>query len=109
MAALASAQQQGERGHEAWALRQLGELACHRTPPDLEGAATHYRQADAIARELGMRPLQARCHLALAELHANTGNADAARAQLAAADELFAAMVMTNWRTRVSELRMRLR
>jgi CO/xanthine dehydrogenase Mo-binding subunit len=109
VAALASAQQQGERGHEAWAVRQLGELACHRTPPDLEGAATHYRQADAIARELGMRPLQARCHLALAELHANTGNADAARAQLAAADELFAAMAMTNWRTRVSELRMRLR
>jgi CO/xanthine dehydrogenase Mo-binding subunit len=67
-----------------------------------EGAATHYRQADAIARELGMRPLQARCHLALAELHANAGNPDAARAELAAADTLFAAMA--SWRTRVSGL-----
>jgi hypothetical protein len=39
-----------------------------------------------------MRPLQARCHLGLAELYAKGGNARAARAELTAADELFAAM-----------------
>jgi ATP/maltotriose-dependent transcriptional regulator MalT len=104
IAALASAQQQGERGHEAWVLRQLGELACHRMPPDFDGAATHYRQAEALAREMGMRPLEARCHLALAELHVNTGKTDAARAELAAADTLFAAMAMTSWTTRVRGL-----
>jgi DNA-binding SARP family transcriptional activator len=109
IAALASAQEQGERGHEAWVLRLLGELACHRTPPDRDRAATHYRQADAIARELGMRPLQARCHFSLAELHANTGKSDAARAELSAADTLFAAMTMTSWRKRVNALEMQLR
>jgi tetratricopeptide (TPR) repeat protein len=108
-AALASAQQQDERGHEGWVLRQLGDLACHGAPPDLEGAATRYRQADVIARELGMRPLQARCHLALAELLEKSGKPDAARAELAAADELFAAMAMTNWRRRGAELQTRLR
>jgi DNA-binding SARP family transcriptional activator len=109
MAALASAQEQGERGHEGWALRLLGELACRRAPPDLDRAATHYRQADAIARELGMRPLQARCHLALGELHVNARQADAARAELATADELFALMAMTNWRRRVNALKVMLR
>jgi DNA-binding SARP family transcriptional activator len=108
-AALASAQQQDERGHEGWVLRQLGDLACHGAPPGLEGAATRYRQADVIARELGMRPLQARCHLALAELLEKSGKPDAARAELAAADELFAAMAMTNWRRRGAELQTRLR
>ncbi|PYN82835.1 MAG: hypothetical protein DMD96_04855 [Candidatus Rokuibacteriota bacterium] len=83
-------------------LRLLGELASHRPAPDLDRAATHYRQADAIAREFGMRPLQARCHFALGELHVNVGKPDDARAQLAAADELFAVMGMTDWRKRVN-------
>jgi DNA-binding SARP family transcriptional activator len=109
IAALASAREQTERGHEAWVLRLLGELACFRTPADLDRAATNYREADAIARELGMRPLQARCHLALGELHVNAGRPDAARAELAAADELFAAMAMTNWRRRVNAVKVLLR
>jgi len=107
-AALARAQEQGERGHEAWAHRLLGELACHRTPPDLEGAAAHYGQAGAIARALGMRPLQARCHLGLAELHASAGKPDAARAELAAAASLLAAMMMTSWRGQAQALAARL-
>jgi DNA-binding SARP family transcriptional activator len=108
-AALASAQEQEERGHEAWVLRLLGEIAGHRTPADVDRAAVHYRQADAIARELGMRPLQARCRLGLAGLHANTGKYDAARADLAAADELFSAMAMASWRSRVSRAQVRIR
>jgi DNA-binding SARP family transcriptional activator len=108
IAALASAREQEERGHEAWVLRLLGELASHRTPPDLEPAVTYYREADTVARELGMRPLEARCHLALAELHANARNSGAARAELAAADTRFAAMGMTNWRGRVNALEVRL-
>ena len=46
-----------ERGHEAYALRLLGELHAHHDPPEVEPAATHYRQALALAEELGMRPL----------------------------------------------------
>ena len=47
-----------ERGHEAWALRLLGEIAAHQAPPEIEPAAHHYRQALALAEELGMRPLR---------------------------------------------------
>src|SRR6266545_4258063 len=62
-----------ERGHEAWGLRLLGEVyACHE-PPVVEAAATHYRQALALAEELSMRPLQAHCHQGLGILYATTG------------------------------------
>jgi tetratricopeptide (TPR) repeat protein len=57
-----------ERGHEAWALRLLGEVAAHQAPPEIEPAAHHYRQALALAEELGMRPLVAHCHLGLGTL-----------------------------------------
>jgi hypothetical protein len=56
-----------------------------------------------------MRPLQGRCHLALAELQANAGKSDAARAELSAAATLFAAMTMTSWRRRVDAVEVRLR
>jgi tetratricopeptide (TPR) repeat protein len=109
IAARASAQEQGERGHEGWALRLLGDVACHRTPPDFDRAANHYREADAIARELSMRPLQAGCHLALAEVYMKSGTSDGSRVDLAAARELFAAMAMTSWSRRVNALEVQLR
>ena len=59
-----------ERGHEAYALRLLGEIAAQRTPPEDEQAEAHYRQALALAEELGMRPLQAHCHRGLGTLYA---------------------------------------
>ena len=55
-----------ERGHQAWALRLLGDIAMHRNPPDFEQAKTHYQQALVLANELGMRPLQAIATVALA-------------------------------------------
>ena len=51
------------RGYQAHAYRLLGEVARRREPPDVDQAAAHYRQALALAEELGMRPLQAHCHL----------------------------------------------
>ena len=54
-----------QRGHEAYALRLLGEIAAQRQPPDAEAAAAAYRQAMTLADELGMRPLVAHCHLGL--------------------------------------------
>ena len=62
-----------ERGHEAYALRLLGDIAAHRDPPEVEEAEASYRQALALAEELGMRPLQAHCHLGLGTLYAKTG------------------------------------
>ncbi len=44
-----------ERGHEAYALRLLGEFHVRRDPPEVEPAETHYRQALTLAEALGMR------------------------------------------------------
>ena len=63
--ALDLARQQKERGNEALALHQLGTVHAHADPPDVAQAEAHYRQAQALAEELGMRPLQAHCHLGL--------------------------------------------
>ena len=86
-----------ERGHEAYALRLLGDIAAHRDPPEVEEAEASYRQALALADELGMRPLQAHCHLGLGTLYAKTGQREQARAELSAAIDLYRAMEMTFW------------
>ena len=86
-----------ERGHEAWALRLLGEIAAHQAPPEIEPAEHHYQQALALAEELGMRPLQAHCHRGLGTLYAKTGQREQARAELTTAIELYRAMDMTFW------------
>ena len=46
-------------------------------PQTSSEAAAHYRQALALAEELGMRPLQAHCHRDLGTLYAKTGLAGA--------------------------------
>ena len=86
-----------ERGNEAYALRLLGEIAARGEPPDVEQAETHYRQALALAEELGMRPLQAHCHLSLGTLYVKTGQREQARTVLSTAIELYRAMDMTFW------------
>ena len=70
MRALELARAHQERGHQAYALHLLGDIAAHREPLEVEPAETHYRQALALAEELGMRPLQAHCHLGLGTLYA---------------------------------------
>src|SRR5262245_54278249 len=86
-----------ERGDQAYALRLLGDIAARREPPQSESAEAHYRQALALAEELGMRPLQAHCHLGLGTLYAQTGRPEPARAALTAAIALYRAMDMTFW------------
>jgi class 3 adenylate cyclase/tetratricopeptide (TPR) repeat protein len=95
--ALDLARQHKERGNEAFALRQLGVVQAHATPPDVAQAETHYRQALALAEELGMRPHQAHCHRGLGSLYAVTGQREQARSALAAAIALYRAMEMTFW------------
>jgi tetratricopeptide (TPR) repeat protein len=82
---------------EAYALWLLGEIAAHRTPPDIDQAAAHYHQALALAEELGMRPLPAHCHRGLGRLYAATGQWELARAELSTAIEMYKAMEMTFW------------
>ena len=86
-----------ERGHEAWALRLLGEIAAQQDSPQIEQAEAHYHQALALAEELGMRPLVAHCHLGLGTLYAKTSQRQQARAELSTAIELYRAMEMTFW------------
>ena len=95
--ALALARAHQERGHQAYALRLLGEIAARREPPESDQAGDHYRQALALAEELGMRPLVAHCHLGLGKLYAKLGRRAEARAELSAAVELYRAMEMTFW------------
>jgi tetratricopeptide (TPR) repeat protein len=95
--ALDLARQQKARGDEARALHQLGVVQAHADPPDAEQAEAHYRQALALAEELGMRPLVAHCHLGLGALYAKTGQREQAYAELSAAIDLYRAMDMTFW------------
>jgi tetratricopeptide (TPR) repeat protein len=94
---LALARENQERGHQAYALHLLGEIATHRTPPDVEPAISSYRQALALAEELGMRPLQAHCHRGLGTLYARVDQPEQARLGLSAAIALYRAMEMTFW------------
>src|SRR5262249_61950937 len=66
---LALARAHHEQGHEAWALRLLGEIALRREPLDADSAERSYRQSITIADRLEMRPLVAHCRSALAPLY----------------------------------------
>jgi class 3 adenylate cyclase/tetratricopeptide (TPR) repeat protein len=88
-----------ERGNEACALRLLGTIGAHdASPPDAETAELHYRQALALAGELGMRPLVAHCHLGLGRLFRKTDKREQAREHLATATTMYREMGMTYWR-----------
>ena len=95
--ALALARAHQERGHQAYALRLLGDIAARRDPPEVEQAEAHYQQALALAEELGMRPLQAHCHRGLGTLYAATGQREQARTALSTAIALYRDMDMTFW------------
>jgi class 3 adenylate cyclase/tetratricopeptide (TPR) repeat protein len=86
-----------QRGGQAWALRLLGEIHAHRHPPETELAETSYREALTLAEALGMRPLQAHCHLGQGTMYAKTGHREQAQAELSIAIELYKAMAMTFW------------
>jgi tetratricopeptide (TPR) repeat protein len=86
------------RHQEAWALRTLGRIAAHRDPPDMETAKASYRQAMAIADELGMRPVAADCHLGLGKLYGRVADKrrDACE-HLTTAATMYRAMDMRFW------------
>jgi tetratricopeptide (TPR) repeat protein len=95
--AMMLAHQRGERGHEAWALRLLGEIALRHTRPDVAAAETHYRAAIALASELEMRPLVAHCHLGLGKLYRRPGLRQEAQEHLATATTMYRDMDMRFW------------
>jgi hypothetical protein len=86
-----------------YALRLLALAAGEANPPDVETARGHYAAALALAGELGMRPLAARCHLGLGRVAARAGDASVAAKHLSEAREAFQAMGMTFWLERLGD------
>jgi len=93
--ALGLAREGGQRGYEAWGLWLRGEVTAHGDSPG--DAEAHYRDALALAEELGMRPLAAHCHLSLARLYRRTGTREQAQEHLATATTMYREMDMRFW------------
>jgi DNA-binding winged helix-turn-helix (wHTH) protein/tetratricopeptide (TPR) repeat protein len=88
------------RGYEAWALCNAGDVHADPRSRNAEAAEPYYRQGLALAEKLGMRPLQAHCHLGLGRLFYRLRSVSRARRELAVAIELFRALDMTFWLAR---------
>jgi hypothetical protein len=95
--AVVFARGRGEPGHEAWALRLLGETAAHRDRPDVATAEAHYGATMTLASDLGMRALAAHCHLGLGKLYRRTGKPQEAEEHLTSATTMYREMGMTFW------------
>ena len=72
-------------------------VCAHSNPLDVAQAEAHYQQALTLAEALGMRPLQAHCHLGLGTLYTRAGQQEQARAALSMAIGLYRAMDMHFW------------
>jgi tetratricopeptide (TPR) repeat protein len=95
--ALVLTREHQERGNQAYALHLLGDIAARREPPKSDQAEAHYRDALALAEELGMRPLQAHCHRGLGILYTATGQRERASTELSTALAMYRDMDMTFW------------
>ena len=95
--ALALAREGRQRGAEAAALRQLGDIASQPGSLDERAAEDHYGQAIAIATECGMRPLVAHCHVGLGKLCRRTGGREQAHEHLTTAMTMYREMDMRFW------------
>jgi tetratricopeptide (TPR) repeat protein len=95
--ALTLARKHQEQGNQAYALHLLGDLAAHAQSLHAPVAEAHYQEALALAERLGMRPLQAHCHLSLGLLYLQHDKTHQARPELSAASNLYRDMDMTLW------------
>src|SRR5262250_2170898 len=95
--AVSLARRHGERHHEAWCLRLLGQIVSHRDPVDFEQAEGYYREALSLADMLGARPLAAHCHLHLGELLQRMGRQAPAHEHLGTATRMYREMDMRTW------------
>ena len=100
--ALELARKRAERGHEAYALRLLGDIAAHSDPPDTE-TARHYREALTIAETLDMRPLVAHCHAGLGRLYRRQGKRPDADDHLARAVVIYRDTGMSFWQKQLND------
>jgi class 3 adenylate cyclase/tetratricopeptide (TPR) repeat protein len=87
----------GERGLQAWALWLLGEMGSRGESPEVGTTEAHYRQAIALAQDIGLRPLVARCHNGLGRLYRHFGRREQAQEQLITATTMYRQMDMRFW------------
>jgi class 3 adenylate cyclase/tetratricopeptide (TPR) repeat protein len=95
--ALGLARQHKERGHEAYTLLLLGEIAAREDSLDIGKGEYHYCQALTLAAELGMRPLIAHCHVGLGKLYRRIGSRQQAEEHLTTAATMMRDMQMGLW------------
>jgi DNA-binding SARP family transcriptional activator/tetratricopeptide (TPR) repeat protein len=95
--ALDQARQFGERGHEARALAFLATVEARRAGADSSRATELYDLAMTLAKELGMRPLVARCQLGVGSLWLRAGRRARAREHLERAAATFGELDMPCW------------
>jgi hypothetical protein len=81
-------------GPAAHAQHLLGDIATHPSRFDAESGQAHYRKALALARQRGMRPLIAHCHLGLAKVYQRTSERQQAREHLTVATTMYREMDM---------------
>ena len=93
---MALAREHQQRGREAWSLKLLGDVHS-REAAEAEQEREAYWQALALASELGMRPLIAHCHFALAKLDRRRSKREEAREHLTTAITLYGEMDTKLW------------
>ena len=86
------------RGYGAWALHYLGEVQSARSSEEPARAA--YEACLTLTDELGMRPLQALCHLGIGQLFTHTGERELAQRHLRVALAMTQSMEMDLWQER---------
>lgn len=91
---LAAATERNARGYRATWLRLEAEVLAQADPV---GARERLEEALTLAKELGMRPEVAHCHLGLGKLYRRTGKPQNAREHLSTATTLFRDMDMGFW------------
>lgn len=102
LSALELAQKRGEQGHEAHALRLLGEIAAHPELSDYQTALSNYQSALRLAEKHSMRPLQAHCHRGLGHVYRQQQQGSQARDSIKMATSIYRELGMTAWEQNAS-------
>ena len=91
------AKENGEKGHEAWALWLLGEIYSRQTRAADDKVESFFHKSQTIAVARHMRPLVAHCHLGLARLYRYRGVRNKARQEFDAAIGVYRGLDMEYW------------
>jgi class 3 adenylate cyclase/tetratricopeptide (TPR) repeat protein len=86
-----------QKGKQAHSLRMLGAAYATGNRDHVDRAEKYYAEAFALARQLGMRPLQAHCQLGLGQVRLHQGHSEEARHHVLEAVSMYGALGMQHW------------